>query len=283
MNDVEKVVSQIHSLPTLPQIVQKVVTLAEDPNISSATLAKTVSLDPSLVTKILKVVNSAYYGLPRKISTLTQATVILGFSAIKNIVLTTSVFKIFNNNGNSSSFDRKRFWEHSICCAIASKILSKKMRLCIPEEAFVVVLIHDIGKIVLDQFLHKKFELILNRVREQNISILEAENEILGVNHSQIGGWLCDKWNFPRQIQESVIYHHMPESATINRKMVAIVHLGNAISKLERLGFSGDNQPPDINPMCLELLNINEEELKDIKLEIREEFEKSTVFLELLN
>ncbi len=283
MNEVEKTVSQIHSLPTLPQIVQKVIEMVGNPNISSAKLAKTISLDAPLVSKILKVVNSAYYGLPRKISTLTQATVVLGFNAIKNIVLTTSVFTMFNKNGNHSRFDRKKFWEHSIGCATASKILSKKIHLCLPEEAFVAGLIHDIGKIVLDQFLHQDFEEILNLIQEKNISILAAEKEVLGVDHCQIGEWLCDKWNFPRQIQESVAYHHSPELATINRKIVTIVHLGNAISRSEGLGFSGDSQPVYINPVYLKFVNINKEELTDIKAEIHEEFEKSAIFLELLN
>ena len=283
MTEVEKTVSQIHSLPTLPQIVQQVIAMVGNPNISSAKLAKTISLDAPLVSKILKVVNSAYYGLPRKISTITQATVVLGFNAIKNIVLTTSVFTIFNKNGLKSRFDRKKFWEHSIGCATASKVLSKKNRFCLPEEAFVAGLVHDIGKIVLDQFLHQEFEEILTLVQKKNISIQEAEKEILGIDHCQIGEWLCDKWNFPRQIQESVAYHHSPEVATVNRKMVTIVHLGNAISRSEGLGFSGDSQPVIINPDHLELVNINEEELTDIKAEIRDEFDKSAVFLELLN
>lgn len=283
MTEVEKTVSQIHSLPTLPQIVQQVIAMVGNPNISSAKLAKIISLDAPLVSKILKVVNSAYYGLPRKISTITQATVVLGFNAIKNIVLTTSVFTVFNKNGLISRFDRKKFWEHSIGCATASKILSKKNRLCLPEEAFIAGLIHDIGKIVLDQFLHQEFEEILNLVQKKNVSIQEAEKEILGIDHCQIGEWLCDKWNFPRQIQESVAYHHSPEVATVNRKMVTIVHLGNAISRSEGLGFSGDSQPVIINPDHLELVNIKEEELTDIKAEIRDEFEKSAVFLELLN
>ena len=282
MNKVEGVVNQIQSLPTLPQVVQKVITMVENPGVSSAELAKTISMDASMVSKILKVVNSAYYGLPRKISTLTQATVILGFNTIKNIVLTASVFTAFEGNGSNHRFSRKKFWEHSIGCAASCKVLSKRIRLGLPEEAFVAGLIHDIGKIVLDQFLHDHFEKILDVVDSHETTFLSAEQKVIGVDHTQIGEWLCDKWRFPQQVQESVKFHHSPLSAQDHKKMVAIVHLGNAISRLENMGYGGDNQPPEIISECWEVLNIPEEEMGDLIVEIKNEFEKSSVFLELL-
>ena len=282
MNKVESVVNQIQSLPTLPQVVHKVISMVENPGVSSAELAKTISLDASLVSIILKVVNSAFYGLPRKISTLTQATVILGFNTIKNIVLTASVFTAFEGGGTSNRFDRKKFWEHSISCAVACKVLSKRIRLGLPEEAFVAGLIHDIGKIVLDQFLHDKFEEVLDVVDAKDISFRLAEKDVLGVDHTQIGEWLCDKWRFPKQVQESVQFHHSPLLAESHKKMVAIVHLGNAISRLEGIGFGGDHQPPEINPKSWEMLSIPEEEIGELIVEIKAEFEKSAVFLELL-
>lgn len=282
MSRVEDVVNQIQSLPSLPQVVQKVIAMVENPGISSAELAKTIGMDAALVSKILKVVNSAYYGLPRKISTLTQAIVILGFNTIKNIVLTASVFTVFEGNGNSNRFDRKKFWEHSIGCAIACKVLSKRIRLGLPEEAFVAGLIHDVGKIVLDQFLHEEFEKVLDVVEDKNISFRLAEKHVLGVDHTQVGEWLCDKWRFPRQMQESVEFHHSPLSAKIHKKMVAIVHLSNSISKLEGMGHSGDNQPPEIIAKSWEMLSIPEEEIGELIVEIKDEFEKSSVFFDLL-
>lgn len=283
MANLYKLVNQIQSLPTLPQVVQQVITMVEDPEVSSSKLAKTISMDASLVSKILKVVNSAYYGLPRKIPTLTQATVILGFNSIKNIVLTASVFSAFDKNGKSARFDRKKLWEHSIGCAMASSVLSKRIRLGVPEEAFVAGLVHDIGKIVIDQFLHAQFEQILDVIDEKEVSFREAENEVLGLNHCHIGEWLCDKWNFPKQIQEAVAFHHTPDRAEKNLKMVAIVHLANAISRLEGMGDGGGKKGAEIDAKCWEMLSIPEEELGELITEIREEYDKSSVFLEMLN
>ncbi len=281
--DILNIVNQIHSLPTLPTIVENVITMIDDPKTSSDSLAKTISSDAPIVSKILKLVNSAYYGLPKKISTLTQATVLLGFNTIKNLVLTASVFAIFShkNNGNTARFDREKFWEHSLGCAVASKVLSKRICLGLPEEGFIAGLVHDIGKIVIDEFLHKDFEQILNNIKEKNISIREAENEVLGVDHTQIGKWLCDKWNFPLHIQDSVEYHHSLKFCPDNRKMVAIVHTADVIIKSENIGSSGDNQIPDIDPLSLEILNITRDDLSEIIHEVREDFEKAFIFLRL--
>ncbi len=281
--DILNIVNQIHSLPTLPTIVENVITLIDDPKTSSDSLAKTISSDAPIVSKILKLVNSAYYGLPRKISTLTQATVLLGFNTIKNLVLTASVFAIFNhkNNGNSLSFDREKFWEHSLGCAVASKVLSKKICLGLPEEGFIAGLVHDIGKIVIDEFLHQDFIEILNKIKNNNVSIREAENEVLGVDHTQIGKWLCDKWNFPLHIQDSVEYHHSLKFCRDNRKMAAIIHVADAITKSQNIGYSGDDQEPNIDPLSWEILNITEGDLSEIIPEVREDYEKAFIFLRL--
>jgi len=281
MRELQRIVNQIQSLPTLPQVAQHVIALVENPDTSSSSLAKAIGSDAALVSKILRIVNSAYYGLPRKITTVSQATVILGFNTVKNLVITTSVFSAFNNDLKNHRFDRKKFWEHSLGCAVASKVLSKRIRMGLPEEAFVAGLIHDVGKIVLDQYFHKDFEAVLTLVETEQISIVAAENKILGIDHTKIGEWLCDKWNFPIHIQESVVYHHSPLLTQHNRKMVAIVHLADAIARIEGLGFSGDQQPPSIEPQSWEMINIPEEELGELVEEIKEEFEKTTVFLEL--
>ncbi len=283
MKEIREAVFQIQNLPTLPQVVQNVVAMVDSPDTSSSQLAQTISSDSGLVTKILKVVNSAYYGLPRKVSTLTQATVILGFHTIKNLVLTASVFPIFGKNGQSDRFDREGFWKHSLGCATASKILAKRIRLGLPEEAFVAGLLHDIGKVVLDQFLHDSFQEVLEYVEQHKAPIREAENVLLGVDHAQIGAWLCDKWNFPVHIQESVRYHHTPDLAQENRKLVSIIHLADAIARWENLGNGGDHVSPSINPKSWEILNIPEEELGELIQEILEEYKKAIVLLDLFN
>ncbi|MCD6166955.1 HD family phosphohydrolase [candidate division KSB1 bacterium] len=275
------VVNRIQNLPTLPEVVEKVLALVDDPETSTANLAKIISNDQALMSKVLKVVNSAYYGLPRKISTLTQATVILGFNTIKNLVLTASVFSTFGSDGVQKRFSRADFWAHSLGCATGCKILSKRIRFGLPEEAFVAGLIHDMGKVVIDQFLPQDFGAILDLVDSEKIRIIDAEKKVLGVDHTQIGQWLAEKWNLPPHLVAAIAYHHAPQFAGENKKIVAIVHLSDAIARLEHLGYGGDHQAPIIDSKSWEMLSIPEDELGEIICEIREEFDKSKVFLAL--
>lgn len=280
--NVRAVIDQINNLPTLPQVVTRVIQLTENPDTSASEVAKVISSDQALMTKVLKVVNSAYFGLPRKISTLTQATVILGFNAIKNLAITASILKMFGPKGGEERFKREDFWRHSLGCAAGAKVLANQCRFLPPEEAFVAGLIHDIGKIVIDQFLHEDFERILDLVYQKHIPIVDAEEEILGVTHADIGQWLGTKWNFPNHLVDTIAYHHRPEILQGNHKLVHIVRLADLIARRENLGSGGDRYAPDIEPQDLNILKIPADSFNDIVEEIKDEYERGAVFLSLL-
>ncbi len=279
---IQKLLSKIGNLPTLPQVVEQVMTLVEDPDTTSAQLADVISTDQALMTKVLKVVNSAYYGMPRRIATLRQATVILGFNTVKNLVLSASIFDSFGRGDENGGFDRVKFWEHSIGAGTAAKVLAQRIRLGQPEELFVAGLVHDIGKVVIDDYLHDEFVRIVQIVRDKNCRILEAESEVLGVGHPYVGQLLAEKWNLPGILTESIAYHHTPQMALNHKKYVAIVHLADAIARLENLGNGGDSQTPVIDPKSWSMLGIPETELGELILKIEEEFKKASVFLNLV-
>jgi HD-like signal output (HDOD) protein len=274
-------VNQIDSLPTLSDVVQKLMLNLYDSNTNSEVLAKSLSSDTALVSKILKLVNSAYYGFPKKISTISQAIVFLGFNSLKNIVLTASVFNSFDGNGKTGSYDRKRFWEHSLACAVMSKILSKHVRAGLPEEAFIAGLVHDIGKIVIDQYVHDKFVQIIKYIDQNNVEFQTAEQEILGTNHSEIGNWLCEKWNFPAIFLDSIYYHHSPENSTSNKTLVTIVYLANNWAKLEGFGIPSAERKAPLDNRYLDFLNISEDEMLELKGDFYEDYKKANIFLEL--
>ena len=278
---IEKILTQVANLPTLPQVVERVMTLVEDPDTTSAQLADVISTDQALMTKVLKVVNSAYYGMPRRIATLRQATVILGFNTVKNLVLSASIFDSFGRGNQNEGFDRVKFWEHSIGAGTAAKVLAQRIGLGQPEELFVAGLVHDIGKVVIDDLLHDEFLQILQIVRHKKCRILEAEKEVLGVGHPEVGRVLAEKWNLPPFLTEGIAFHHTPKLALSHKKYVAIVHLADAIARLENLGCGGDSQTPIIDPESWTRLEIPESELGELILKIREEFKKASVFLTL--
>ncbi len=279
---IQNLLAQVANLPTLPQVVERVMTLVEDPDTTSAQLARVISTDQALMTKVLKVVNSAYYGMPRRIATLQQATVILGFNTVKNLVLSASIFDSFGRGNQNVGFDRVKFWEHSIGVGTAAKVLAQRIGLGQPEELFVAGLVHDIGKVVIDDLLHDKFVEILQIVHDKKCRILEAEKEVLGIGHPEVGQMLAEKWNLPPILTECIAFHHTPQLALNHKKYVAIVHLADAIARLENLGYGGDSQTPTIDPKSWTQLEIPESELGELILKIREEFKKASVFLTLL-
>jgi HD-like signal output (HDOD) protein len=213
--------------------------LVDNPKTSAASLARLISTDQSLTAKILKLANSAYYGFPREISTVNMAIVVMGFNSVRDMGLSLSVFDAFKEVPGAASFDLSQFWEHSIGCGVAAKLLARRYHHRYAGEAFVAGLLHDIGKVVLDQYLHADFLEIMKRTNDNVQTLDEAEMAVTGTSHGEIGGWLADKWRLPHVISESIRFHHSPWEATREPVLVALVSVANYLCHLSGIGRSG--------------------------------------------
>jgi HD-like signal output (HDOD) protein len=182
---VERVIAQIEHLPTLPHIVTNHLAMTESPNVDAMKLSK--ALDQSLAAKVLKVANSAFYG-KRKVNTISQGIVIIGFDAVKEIILTTSLFHTFHESRDIEAL--QPLWQHSLECAMIAKRLAWIYRYEILDEAYFSGLIHDTGKLVIQQYFPDADEQI-RKLTEEGVEILEAEKQILSITHAEIGG----KWS----------------------------------------------------------------------------------------
>jgi putative nucleotidyltransferase with HDIG domain len=277
-------IRRIKNLPTLPQVVAQLMQAVNNPNSSASDVARIISNDQSLVSKILRIVNSAFYGLPKRVSTITQATVILGFNTVRNLALGASVFDVFRPGGASlGNWDRSKFWQHSIGCAVATKLLAREVRYSNPEEAFVSGLLHDIGKVVLDQYLPDQFERVLQTVVQEHCSIAEAERMVIGVTHSDIGRWLAENWNLPVQLAEAIGLHHEPDRAKQASRLVGLVHLADCLVRMEQIGYPGDDIVPEVHPSVWDTLRLSPEAIERLLASFYTEFERSSVFLQLAN
>jgi HD-like signal output (HDOD) protein/nitrogen-specific signal transduction histidine kinase len=223
-------ISTLKELPSLPHIIVKLMEACHDENGSLGDIAEILTNDPSLCAKVLRLVNSAYYGLGSRVEGIDQAVAYLGTDAVKNIAICSAVYQAFNSRKGDSGFNLKVFWWHSLKCALLSRIFAREIAYGSPEEAFVAGLLHDIGKLALwVNFSDKYTE--LNKQYEHRPEMLAAGESQLGATHSQIGAWLLDRWKFQSFVADSALYHHEPlERIADALPLVQIVYTANKLS-----------------------------------------------------
>jgi putative nucleotidyltransferase with HDIG domain len=230
---------RIQNLPTLPAVAMEVNALIEDLDTSVNTLSRTIEKDPVIVSKLLKLVNSAFYGLSSKVGSISHALVVLGSNTVRNAVLSVSVIDAFSNNATNPYADVRSLWRHSIAVALTSRHLAQASRLSPPDVAFVGGLLHDIGKFVLSQFFQEDFIRICCLVSEHEVSWHEAEKREIGVSHAKIGGRLAAKWKLPGELVDAISYHHTYRKTARETSLLILVHAADIV--INGFQFPGTN------------------------------------------
>ena len=274
--ELKKRLSKIKNLPTLPIVANNVIKLTQNPDSTALEIAEAISQDQALSTRVLKTANSAYYGFPRKITTINYAIVVLGFNNIKNIVLSATIMDGFSKSDENLLFDRREFWKHSLLCGIIAKKISEHMGIKNSEEIFVCGLLHDFGKLILDSFFQDEFILALQMSKEKNIPIMKAENAILGFNHSGVGGLLLKRWSLPPSLVKVVEFHHFPDESLTAFRPASIVHVADYLCHKIGIGNSGDNVLPSLNKKAYKLINLTSNRIKQMSLESIKEFKSAS-------
>lgn len=278
----KRITDKIVGLPTLPSMLQNINRLMLNPRTSAKEVAQLISSDPAIASKVLRVVNSSFYGFPNRISTITHAIVILGFNTVKSIVLSSTIFDVFKGEQARASFDRGNFWRHSVGCGAASRAVGRLVGYSALEEIFIAGLLSDIGKIVLDQFLHEHFSKIMDSVRTRNCLLLQAEQETLGITHAEVGAWLFEKWNMSKGLIEAIRFHHNPAMAGEHQRLASIVHLGDILVRAVRFGSGGDNKIPPISDVAWGALGLDVGQIDRLLADTGEEIDKAMVFLDFI-
>lgn len=230
-------------LPTLPHIYHKILEAVHDPSLSIADIAKIVSKDPSLSAKILQLVNSSFYSLLKKVDTQTRALALIGTNHLMTIVTGVSVMSIFKHT-SSTVLCMNRFWEHSISCGIVARMLSSYIPGVINSERyFVGGLLHDIGRLVLVQGVPRQMMHAFHIASREGISLHEAETEVLGFDHTEVGDFLAEKWNLPHSLRTMIRCHHDPRDQT-QRLDPQIIYVADYMVNVLQVGFSGEKKIP---------------------------------------
>ena len=277
--DLKKIIAGIDDLPTLPRTVLKITELINDPKSSAQDLARIITDDQVLTARLLKLVNSSFYGFPQRISTVTNAIVLLGFDAIRSLLLTTSVFDLFAGRSRKRKQDQEKFWDHSLGCAVGAKVIGNFLRHDKIEELFVSGLLHDIGKIVEMLFLPSEFAKVVATVHKGNILMVTAENQVLGYNHAEIGKLLAEKWNLPVKLVQVIAHHHQPNLAGSFILEASIVHLADIFCRALNLGSGGDNKIPPLDKLAWQSLKIKTSALESIMETMQDEFSDISKFI----
>jgi len=261
-------VEVLDNLPTLPGVVEKLSTMVESPTISTAQVGEMIQADQVLSAKVLRLVNSAFFGFPGKIGTVTHALVLLGFNAVKGLVLTASVFDIMAG-------EMLGLWKHSLGVSVTAGVVARRLGLKDPEEIQVAGLIHDIGKVVLKVEGPTYFEEVNEKVVEKNITFIEAEQEVLGFDHTRIAEWLCDKWNLPAALRDPITLHHKPLTARDSAESTGVVHMADVLVRAVGFGNGGDPGVPVLEREIVRSLGLTLSDVEEILNDMEEEFIKA--------
>ncbi|MEM9346860.1 MAG: HDOD domain-containing protein [Planctomycetota bacterium] len=275
---VQSAIQEISHIATLPEVTMKIIKLVEDPDSTAQDLNNVISNDPALGARILKVVNSAFYGLPGQIGSINRAIVLLGLNAVKNIAIAASLAKLFRGGKIAANFDARDLWQNAIASACATRLLAEKVQLGLPDEAFLSGLIHDIGIMVEIQARRNQFVEVLQKLDDDpNMSLLEAETEVLGATHEQFGQGLCKLWKFPQSFQYVTGFHHRPgELAEGQRTLTGLVHVADVITKQLGIGFTAGTAEDEVDPALLKELGLTETHLKEVADQLPEAIEEAS-------
>ncbi len=273
-------IAEISHIATLPEITLKIIELVEDPNSTARDLHKIIANDPALCSRILKVVNSAFYGLPRQIGSINRAIVLLGLNAVKNIAIAASLTKLFRGGELCARFSAKELWIHSIATAAAAKLVCDELKLNLSDEAFLAGLIHDIGIMVEVQSMrHELLQVFEEMTFDDNgaptSDMREIEERVLGASHEAFGAGLCDAWKFPKSFTYVTRHHHAPlELPADSRTLTTIVYIADRIAALCGYGFRTDLISLDFDPDVIAVLNLTTEQIGSIKERLPQSFDE---------
>ncbi len=265
---VKRQIEHMGVLPTIPTVVRKVLEMLENPKVSLAEIGAIIAQDPVLAAKILRVVNSPIYGFPGRISSLTQALLLLGLNVARGLLLGVSVLEMMQRSIVG-------LWEHSVGCAVVARIIARRKGLRDPEEVSVAGLLHDIGKVFLSLKFPDLYGHVIAEAGARGIFIAEAERASFGVTHAEVEAWVGRKWNFPLSLIEQMAYHHNPGLSKHYGLHTAIIHFSDILIRGRGFGFGGDRLVPSVNETAWRLLDLSDADIREILIEMEDVLEQT--------
>jgi putative nucleotidyltransferase with HDIG domain len=262
--EIQKALSRLTEIGSLPEITTKIVQVVEDPKSTAQDMHDIVKNDPALAMKILKVVNSAFYGLPSQISSLDRAIVMLGLSAVKNIALAASLSRLFKSGIITEQFSARDLWSHCIAVGVCARLLAES-GFGHAEEAFVAGLVHDVGLLVTYQLFPEKLAEVVKTCIDTGADFCETERKLIGADHEALGAAIGAKWKFPPGLRSAMAHHHDPSTLRAEfKKLVTAIQVADTICCQNQLGFYLTAQSQEVTDEMLATIGVTEARIGEI-------------------
>ncbi|MCX6170288.1 MAG: HDOD domain-containing protein [Ignavibacteriales bacterium] len=272
MISIENIINKINTLPTLPTVYSKLTEAIEDPNNTVDQISKIISADQASVFKILKVVNSPFYGFRGKIDTISQAIFYLGFNEVRNIVLALSVINMFSKESALRDYSPVDLWSHSIGVGILARAIGASVNEKNLENYFVAGIFHDIGKLIFMEYAPEEYQKVFDLLKVRKITISDAETEVFGADHSIAGSLLAEKWKLPPSIQKTVRYHHILNGNELNNILLGSIYIADIYANAMELGFDGSSIISQPNNVVWNTVKLKPGYIKSISKKLREDY-----------
>jgi putative nucleotidyltransferase with HDIG domain len=254
----EQIASSLAELPPMPASISEVISACDDHDMTVGQLSQIILRDQGLTANILKLANSAFYGHARRVTTATEAVVLLGFSAVKSLAISSHTARLLNRALPGYGMASGELWQHSLAVAFTARRIAVDVHLAPVEEAFVAGLLHDIGKVVLATHMEQAFEEIGAAARGRGVPFHHVEAEMLGFDHAELGARVAAQWSFPAELEEAIRCHHDPARATLKPMLAHVVHLADVACMMLGIGLGADGLAYEAHPETLVALGVDQ-------------------------
>jgi len=275
MSRVEEILSLVKHVQPFPKVVQRVLDMLADPETDVQDLAEVIQYDQVITANVLKICNASYFGLPRKVFSLNEALVVVGHDILKDIIITSSSARFYKGPvAEGYKLEQGELWKHSVSTGILAKHMVRHFPGVDAGTAYTTGLLHDIGKRFLSTFVADDFKQIMIKVVKDHCSFVEAEKELLGIDHAELGGMILKKWEFPEEMQLAVLQHHDPDGLQ-KEPLTALISLSNALVISMGIGVGADGLATKIQGEGLKRFGITPMDLDRCMASLLSEMEEA--------
>lgn len=274
MKDLGEIIKKIDKLKPMPQVAQKVIAIAENPQSSMGDLSQVIIYDQALTANILKICNSAHFALPRVVESVQQAIVYIGMDQVVDLVLMSGGAANLKDKQDGYDLEEGELWRYSVASALIARDLAEKKKVENGHLIFTAALVKDIGKVILNQYVADSHEKINLLVVKHGFCFEEAEKAVIGIDHAELGGLVAEKWKFSPKMVEIIRYHHSPGGAKTSHLETAIVHMADTLCMMMGIGVGSDGLSYRFDNEVTEQLGLSERDLQEIIAGFGEKLQK---------